>query len=308
MEDKKRVLVAGDIMIDNYVYVTSNRIASEAKIPVWDVVKQERRLGGAANVAHNLKILGVNDVEVYLSGIVDERDRKIIENIGINTILCSSGSTMRKDRFVDDNMKYVLRCDNFKSFDQNRIDVFKRMLSFFLSAEIHKFDAIIFSDYDKGTLNAQIVDLIVKSCSPGFIVVDSKRLDLSMFKGSLVLKINEFEYSRQVSKAPYVNVESLFTNVVVTKGKDGAELRQMLKSIKDSHKNVVSANDERYITLTENFPSLSVATSDVTGCGDTHTAAMTFSLLAHDDLRMAIRFANECSRKVVQKFGTSVPT
>jgi len=299
-ENVKRVLVVGDVMVDRYFYVGSTRQAPEAPIPVWDKIEHENRLGGAANVAHNLKALGGEDIEVFLAGIVENEAKKMIGKIGINTILCAGFDTMYKDRYVDKNtMKIVFRCDNIKEFHRQSLETFELSLRHFL--EGHQFDAVIFSDYNKGSIGKNIVDLV--SPHAKLKVVDSKRLDLSIYRGMDILKVNEMEYGSQGSCSAYPYVEGLFEHVVVTKGAKGAELRQAEKGQEVAQEGVVNL---KYVVHSENFPSISVQAKDVTGCGDTHTAAMTFSLLKNSDVRMAVKFANECARNVVQKFGTSV--
>lgn len=294
MDEPKKILVVGDVMVDKYIYAMTSRQAPEAPIPVWDEVAHELRLGGAANVANNLKALGGEEVEVFLAGIVGLTDRKMISRAGINTILCSGTETMYKTRYIDaHSKKHMFRVDNIRTFSSDSKRQFVRSLRHFLRG--HKFDAIIFSDYDKETINPEVMELV--NPVAGLAVVDSKRVDLSMYRGAQLLKINEHEYATQLSRGPYLNVESLFDYVVVTHGAKGAELRQ--------HE-VTKSDEKRYMVHSENFPVESVKVQDVTGCGDTHTAAMTFSLLKNQDVRLAVRFANACSRNVVQKFGTSV--
>lgn len=311
MEDKKRILVVGDIMVDRYTYVFSERVAPEAPIPVWDKVEHENRLGGAANVAHNLVALGGDEVEVYLAGIADAPAKRMFSRLGIDTVLCSGAETMYKDRFVDkQTMSYLFRCDNMRKFSAEGKSSFRKCMDILSRGLL--FDAVIFSDYDKGTIDNEIVQLAAQQSmltNQALVVVDSKRIDLSIFKGSHVLKVNESEYSTQVSHGPYRCVEELFRAVVVTKGSKGAELRQAVKSVVDNRTNVpvvIDSNENTYIVNSEEFPTIAVNARDVTGCGDTHTAALTFSLLKNDDIRLAVKFANECARNVVQKFGTSV--
>lgn len=292
---KKSILVIGDIMVDRYTYVQTQRNAPEAKIPVWDTVTEEDRPGGAANVALNLLALGSDEVEVFLAGIADKKDVQMLSRRGINTYLCHGYETMVKHRFVNkDTSEYLFRSDNFQKFSQQSVELFEKALDHFIPG--HKFDAVVFSDYDKGTLTKDMYVQVALGRTD-LVVVDSKRVDLSMYAGSQVLKVNEEEYSRQVSKGPYTSVESLFDYVVVTKGKNGSELRQQERS---------KSNDKMYVNHVEQFPVISVNAKDVTGCGDTHTAAMTFALLKSKDIRMAVKFGNACARNVVQKFGTSV--
>lgn len=297
----KKVLVVGDVMVDRYTFVSTDRIAPEAPIPVWDEVRTEQRLGGAANVAHNLKSLGP-EIEVYLAGIVEmKRNLPLLQGAGIDVItLCTHGSTMLKHRYVDEkSLRYLFRADSFKKFPEKDVTFFEEMLSHFLPEK--RFDAVIFSDYDKGTITDKVVRL-ARACSD-LVIVDSKRLDLSMYQNSKILKVNEHEYARQGLCSAYPYVEMLFENVVVTKGARGAELRQSEMVNDPAVSNGVV--NLRYKIHTEQFPVSSVNAKDVTGCGDTHTAAMAFSLLVNKDIRLAIKFANACAQSVVQKFGTS---
>jgi len=295
MPNKKKILVVGDVMIDRYVHVKTERQAPEAPIPVWDEVSVEHRLGGAANVAHNVAALGGDEVEVFLAGLVEPKYKKMISSFGINTILCTGEETMIKNRYVDENMKYLLRADNIKKFTKKTFYGLHKCLEHFLPG--HEFDAVVYSDYDKGTIDEKVVELIRKITNPKIVTVDSKCTDLSMYRGSTILKINEFEHANQISKAPYKSVEQLFKYVVVTHGSKGSELRENVAQY---------GTDRSYATTAEMFVGESVKATDVTGCGDTHAAALTFSLVKNSDVRLAVKFANACARNVVQKFGTSV--
>jgi D-beta-D-heptose 7-phosphate kinase/D-beta-D-heptose 1-phosphate adenosyltransferase len=271
------------------------RIAPEAPMPVWDEVRTEIRLGGAANVAHNIKSIGKDEVDVFLAGIVGggENETQMVRSCGIVSDMCTGRTTMLKHRYVElGTLKYLLRCDNIRKFPEDDVEFFEILLKNYLWERT--FDAVIISDYDKGTVTDDVVKL---AKSVGTVIVDSKRKDLRMFQGTTVMKLNEQEYSAQVSNKDYANFERFFDYVVVTRGSEGAELRQC---------EVTKSNDRRYIVHAEKFPVEPVLANDVTGCGDTHTAAMTFSLLKNGDMRNAIRFANACARDVVQKFGTSV--
>lgn len=295
MKNNMRILVVGDIILDRYIKVTSDRMAPESNIKVWDKYYDYYKLGGAANVANNIKTLDKN-INVFLCGIVASEHRKLIEKSGINVSFCVGNETMQKDRFVHGD-KYVFRYDNFKKFTILSVECLCERFEKFIKSQ--RFDAIVFSDYDKGTIKDSIINNIKNySC---LTVVDSKRLNLSMYRGMDLLKLNELEYSRQISHAPYDSVESLFRNVVVTKGKHGAQLRILNNNVDEDCKGVIK---RIYKIDTEDFLVKEEKVKDVTGCGDTHTAAMTVSLLKEKDIRLAIKFANVCAGKVVVKFGT----
>lgn len=300
-----KILVVGDIMLDHYINVKSDRRAEEADIPVWDELKQEFRLGGAANVAHNLKYIGKDDVDVHLAGIcgssvVSQR----LKELEVRSERVNGNETMVKRRFVA-NDQIIFRHDNFKKFSEDEVEFFEMMINYQAG---QSFDAVIFSDYDKGTLTDRVVG-ILKKAAP-FVVVDSKRYDLRMFEGCDVLKVNSSEYSTQVSNKNYENENfvGLFKNVVVTRGSQGADLIQGELTLYGDPVRIDGMFTGRsYTNTTEHFPGELVISNDPTGCGDTHTAAMTYTYLRTQDIRSAVRFANFAAAQVVQKFGTSVP-
>lgn len=148
-----------------------------------------------------------------------------LRNNDITKYTLTVNQTMLKTRYVDVNTnKYLLRCDNIKKFSEE----YARQLEMALTRDsgILPFDVVVFSDYDKGTITQPIVEFFKKKAKK--IIVDSKRRDLSMYDRCNVLKVNEHEYSNQVSdpEKPYTWVEELFDYCVITKGASGAELRQ----------------------------------------------------------------------------------
>lgn len=298
-----RVLVVGDIMLDAYTYVSTERMAEEAQIPVWDVISsstitqwphQDRRLGGAGNVALNVKKI-FPDASVYLMGLGDGSLQVIARENGINTDYVIGSRAMVKQRFVQ-NGKIIARLDYLQKFSDGDVRFFEMMVC----GCAEKFDVVIFSDYDKGTLTDKIIKIFL-SVAP-IVAVDSKRLDLTPFTGATVLKVNSKEFTAQQSSQKYYNVVSLFKHVVVTRGKHGADLISCEK-FADSDGLVVSS----YKNNTEHFPTIPQKEVDVTGCGDTHTAALAIELFRTGDIRSAVRFANVKAAQVVQMLGTSAP-
>lgn len=289
---KFKVLVVGDIMIDRYVYVETTRRAQEASIPVWDEIRTEYRLGGAANVAANLKSIGGDEVDVTLAGI-SSSDGIVGDLFDIANLksLCSGYRDMIKTRYVDTNGKYLFRHDSMKNFPSESIERFGDLFSLLKHGSCH--DAVIVSDYDKGTITPRVASFL--GAYP-IRFVDSKRKDLRIFKGFDVLKVNEQEYSTQVSNKDYECFESLFNFCVVTRGEKGAELRQYDSGM---------SKEKQYVVHSEEFKIDKVKSVDVTGCGDTHTAAMLFAYLKTQDIRLGVKFANQCAKIKVQQFGTT---
>ncbi len=296
---RKNVLVVGDVMVDEYVKVYQTRRAPEAPIPVWDEIgSMESRAGGAANVLKNIRAIGGEQFDVSLVGLADFADFRFMADLlqfdGNSQFYCSGTQTMRKRRFVNPAGEYVFRHDNIKKFKQEDTESLCGWLEKILPKD--HFDAVVFSDYDKGSIDNNIVRIVRERNPKAFTVVDSKRADLSLYSGMDVLKINEHEYAVQVASDKYVSVESLFKSVIVTKGQKGASLIQFERGSRPSE----------YKLNEEKFPTQAVPPVDVTGCGDTHTSALVVSMLMTKDLRASIKFANRCATDVVQKFGTSL--
>jgi bifunctional ADP-heptose synthase (sugar kinase/adenylyltransferase) len=298
----KKILVIGDIMVDRYVYLRGSRCAPESKLPVWDVVKVEERPGGAANVAANVRAMTPPDWNVTICGLggvsIDGVKRACL-------VIPPIPDSMYKTRYIEnDSMAHLLRVDNYKRFRHEDVTKLARTLQ--RSLDRDTYDAVIVSDYDKGTVVAEMMDLIKHI---PLKVVDSKRLDLRIFSGFDILKVNNDEYAAQGSVSYYHNVESMFGCVVVTKGADGAELRVNAPDLCQKHSPWITPGAiAKYGTHVAKFGVQSVDNViDITGAGDTHTAAMTVSLLSGADIYQAIHFANRKARNVVSKFGTSTP-
>jgi len=287
----KNVLVIGDAMIDRYHYVSTERSAQEADIPVCDLLESEDRLGGATNVAANIKSLDA-DILVTFTGIADGCLRSLLLKDGIEPV-CAYGEPIIKTRIVNCGT-IIARVDNKKRFSTQRSNLLEELCD---KVDFNRFDVIVISDYDKGTLSDSLIRKLVSS--KAITIVDSKRYDLSPYKGTNFLNINEIEYSAQASSKEYLCVESLFDNVIVTRGKKPTLLLQ----------HEPTGNSSSYITHREEFPIDAVSEVDVTGCGDTHTAAFVAGLLRDMlDIRNAVRYANQCASIAVTKQGTTKVT
>jgi len=234
------VLVIGDACVDTYVYGTVDRISPEAPVPVF-VPKREVVLDGmAGNVAKNLEALRCSVSFLH-------------------------GKTSQKQRLIDERSKQqLLRID---------IDAISDPIVF--DTDIPSvYDAIVVSDYNKGTIDYQLVEELIKTNIPVF--VDTKMTDLERFQGAWV-KINELEYSK---------IKSECTGLIVTRGAKGASV---------IHHDIECS-------------ALKVEVSDVTGAGDTFLAALTVGYLNSKDIETAVKFAIQASAVTVQHVGVYAPS
>lgn len=288
----KKLLVVGDIITDRYTRVSTIRKAQEADIPVYEKCLPDACIpGGAANVALNAGALSCGEFQVDLSGITADVELHECDFVNWKTLVW--GDSITKHRFVDNTKESILfRLDNKRKFANKEIELFEKQ---FLDCDLSQYSMIIISDYDKGTVTEKVIQHI--KLSGVKTIVDSKRYDLTPFSGFYALNINHDEYAIQVSNKNYTTIESLFDFVIVTLGAEGAELRQYEKFRSDCF---------MYTVHTEKFPVKAVSVVDVTGCGDTFTAALAIGLMRDfEDIRNATRFANTCASLAVQKFGTT---
>jgi D-beta-D-heptose 7-phosphate kinase/D-beta-D-heptose 1-phosphate adenosyltransferase len=235
------ILLIGDDCLDVYQYGTVDRISPEAPVPVFKFSYEQTKPGMAANVKENLEALGCK--VTFLS----------------NGVSC-------KTRLIDIKSKQqIVRIDD---------DVECTPLKF--ATEIPKgYDAIVISDYNKGTISYEVVEEIRKDYK-GPIFVDTKKTDLRRFDGCFV-KINQLEYSKIIS-------ETFSHKLIVTLGSEGA-----------MHNGKV-------------YDAPSVEVVDVTGAGDTFLSALTFGYLKYRSIDEAIKLAIKASAITVQHMGVYAPS
>jgi len=239
-QTRYRILLVGDDCIDVYQYGNVNRISPEAPVPVFTFSHEERKPGMAGNVANNLEALGC-DVN-YLHG-----------------------ETSTKTRLIDIRSKQqIVRVDN---------DILSQPLEF-VSEIPDVYDAVVVSDYDKGTISYELIEELIALSIPIFI--DTKKTDLERLQGAWV-KINELEYSK---------IKSECSGLIVTLGSKGAIV---------PHHNL-------------SFPAPKVEVSDVCGAGDTFLAALVSEYLARQDITSAIEYAIKAASVTVQHLGVYAPT
>jgi len=290
-----KVLVIGDVMIDKYIHGNCSKISPEAPVPVLNYKNEISKLGGAANVAYNLKNLGA---KVELLGIAGQ-DRASHE---LESILDSkkikyqiekvkSACTIQKVRYCANNHQ-LIRVDHEDSFEFHD----KSTLFDSYAQSILDKDVIILSDYAKGTLTNSL-DLIKRANSLNIpVIVDPKGLDFSKYKGSFALTPNLHEYEAIVgicksdediyNKGKAMLKDLNLSSLIITRGSDGM-------TIIDSKGNI------------NNIKALALDVIDVTGAGDTVISVLAASIGSGLSIMESAKIANHAASIVVQTFGTS---
>ncbi len=190
------ILVIGDVMIDSYLWGKVERISPEAPVPIVAVNKREDRLGGAANVALNIQSLGANPIICSVIGNDQKADTFIEllknQNLSDEGIIKSKNRiTTIKSRFIGNNVQ-LLRVDEEvdDNISKEEIDILFFRIKELL--ETKKINAIIFEDYDKGVIQAELIEKVVtlaKSLNI-FVTVDPKKRCFSEYKNISLFKPN----------------------------------------------------------------------------------------------------------------------
>lgn len=189
-----KVLVLGDVMLDSYFFGKVDRISPEAPVPVVAVQRKENRLGGAANVALNLKALGAEPILCSVTG--KDEDGKLFRKLLRKHKIDDSGIiesliriTTVKTRVIGNNHQ-ILRVDHESILPLNQTEekLFLQMVAKLLPSA----DVVIFEDYDKGLLTANNISAIIELATKQKIptVVDPKKLNFMSYKGATLFKPN----------------------------------------------------------------------------------------------------------------------
>lgn len=300
------LLVVGDVMLDKYYEGDSCRISPEAPVPVVNVNKVEYRPGGAANVALNAAMLGA---KVTLIGIVgkDDGGEKIKQALGSLNVECHFSQyeqfeTITKLRVLSRNQQ-LIRLDFEQSFEEldktELIQQYKDCLE--------KADAIVFSDYAKGTLSdiASMIASAKRIDKP--IIVDPKGTDYSKYAGATVITPNlkefhmvagESESDQDMHKrALELCRKHNFVSLLLTRSERGMTLY--------AGSGYEQADLSAQVT---HFPAIAKEVFDVTGAGDTVVSSLSCAIATGANLAFASSLANHAASIVVSKLGTSSVT
>ena len=289
-----RVLVVGDAMLDRYWFGAVERISPEAPVPVVRIGREEERLGGAANVALNVKVLGARATLLSVVG-ADEpaaRLRRLLEAQDIAALLGNDAAlqTIVKLRIIG-RAQQLLRVD-FESLPNH--EVLASMVGDFERA-LPAHDAVLFSDYGKGGLLhiARMIEAARRLDKP--VLVDPKGSDYSRYAGATVITPNQAELAQVIGawsspqqleqRAEQLRGELGLSGLLLTRSEDGMSL--------------FDADGHVYV------PAEAREVFDVTGAGDTVIATLATLLACGLGLREAMPMANRAGSIVVGKFGTA---
>ncbi len=295
----KKILVIGDLMVDEYIWGKVSRISPEAPIPVVDVEKDEFKPGGAANVILNLTSLGA---KVYSAGVVgdDGAAHKLLKYLKKNKVNIESividkkRPTTIKTRVIAHSQQ-VVRIDREKriSVSQNIIDKIIDKIK----KNIKNVDAIIFSDYGKGVITEELVKFVVKNAKTNIINADPKPKNIKIFKDVTLISPNK----KEAQEATGVHIEN---------ENDIDKAAEQLKEITNAKAILLTRGEEGMTLYFENqkchIPTVAREVYDVTGAGDTVISVITLALTTGANFKDSAYLSNIAAGKVVAEIGVAV--
>ncbi len=299
---RAHLLVVGDLMLDRFIWGEVERISPEAPVPVLRVTSESSRLGGAANVIHNIQSLGGR---VTACGVVgrEPSGKRLLEGlreIGISTagVIPETGfQTIQKSRIIArPRNQQIVRLDR-ENHGEIRKDVLQKIRNF-VERKAGQFDGIVISDYGKGVIHAELLKLIPALVQEKSLVcvVDPKKENFARYQKATLVTPNKEEAS-QASGIDIRDEGSLAEAgkrllemwraqaVLITRGPEGMSLFRPDREV-------------------QHFPTEPRDMFDVTGAGDTVVAACALALASDASYEEAATIANLAAGLVGDEVGT----
>ncbi len=295
----KKVAVIGDLMLDKYVWGSVSRISPEAPVPVLEVDSESARLGGAANVANNIKALGAQPIPFGIVGgdAAGDELRRILSEMDLpqaGIITDSERPTTVKTRVIAHN-QHVVRMDY-----ETRRDIGSKLVGAVmdaLKAMNSELDAILLEDYNKGMLTKELLPLVIQFARKHdkVVSVDPKQSNFFEYRNVTVFKPNrkEAEGALGVPAGTDQQAESA-----------ARELKRRLNC-----ENVLLTRGEKGMTLIDeeggvlHFPTKARQVADVSGAGDTVISTLTVALVSGATTKEAAAIANHAGGLVCGEVG-----
>ena len=297
---QENILILGDIFLDIFEITEVLKISPERPVPVLKKIKNKKVLGGASNVANNIKSIG--GTPFLISKMANDKTYKEIKNllkqnqIKSKIVTNKSYSSSVKRRIIENNHQFC-RIDNEEIkllLNSDEKKIFK-----YIKKNINKFNALILSDYSKGFLTKNLLKKTINlfRSHKKKVFTDPKKKDLEFYKGSNFIcpNMNEFNHFLEFEKINNnrkQSISKLFKKsnsdaFIITKGSRGIS--------------VIFKNKKKIDIFQE-----SVNIYDVTGAGDTFISFLSYLLTNDIDIINSLKIASKACIKIVQKKHTSV--
>lgn len=306
---KKKILVIGDVMIDSYLWGKVERISPEAPVPIVAVNKRENRLGGAANVARNIKALGAMPIMCSVIGN-DLKANEFIElcqQEGLPTEgLYKSNDRITTTKFrIIGNNAHLLRVDEEYTAD---ITVSESNALFdIISGLIDKYqiDALIFQDYNKGVLVSGIIQKVIKLANDNSIpsIVDPKKKNFESFQNVTLFKPNLKELKEGLNREINHENSTELEAAVGLLHKD-QNIQILLTTLSDAGVFISQRKSENNFESCL-LPAHKRSIADVSGAGDTVVSVASLCLVCGMEIRDIAAISNLAGGIVCEEVGVA---
>lgn len=303
------IVVAGDLILDHYIWGKVDRISPEAPVVVVKVTEESKRPGGAGNVANNLVSLGA---KVAICGVVgdDENGRALLSMFG-DAGVDTEGILVDRTRPTSVKTRVIAHAQQVVRVDREETHVlspaYAEGVSGVLRSKFREAKGIIISDYGKGTMCAPVFDCIRSGYEQGFlgfgkvpVLIDPKMRNFSLYSRATVIKPNRSE-AQEASSIPIANRQQAIEAAKVLLQKWNCEM--VLITLGEEGMALVSTAGGKEVEAIES-DTLAREVYDVSGAGDTVSAVFLLALAVNASLRDAAWLANIAAGIVVREIGT----
>ena len=297
----KKILVVGDVMLDEFLFGEVSRISPEAPVPVVEILKETFRLGGAANVAQNIRALGGHPVLLGIVGDDSESEKILAElrsqQMETRGLLHSAKRKTTKKTRIIAGPQQVCRAD--REDRRPLADEEERQIGRAVEDWINRCDGVVVSDYAKGLISPPVFRKVASACKQHkkFLIVDPKIKNFSFYRDATVITPNhaEAEIAAQLDICDDTSLaragERLLQitraqAILITRGKNGMSLFERGKKAR-------------------HLATMAMEVFDVTGAGDSVVATLALAVASGASLADAADVANHAAGIVVGKLGTA---
>ncbi|KAB1066310.1 D-glycero-beta-D-manno-heptose-7-phosphate kinase [Salibacter halophilus] len=297
-----KAIVIGDVMIDSYYWGKTDRISPEAPVPVVSVQKKENRLGGAANVARNIKAL---DAEVFLCTVIgDDEGGNTFESLMKDENMPVDGLIKDEKRPTTIKTRVISHHQQMLRIDEETVSPIDRKINKKLIDRIQSIidrediDVVIFEDYDKGLITPNLIKQVITFCREHGVpvTVDPKKKNFKAYKHATLFKPNLKELREGLKiELPEVNKESLDKAIALLNEK--IEVDQALITLSERGVYINTAQGSKII------PAHIRNIADVSGAGDTVIAVASLCLALGMEPEFTAQLANLAGGLVCEQIG-----
>ena len=298
-----KVAVIGDVMLDTYWWGKVDRISPEAPVPIVAVSKREERIGGAGNVALNIRALGAFVSVISVVGKDAEADqlKKLLQGSNINTDYLVSSTeriTTNKIRIIGRNQQ-MMRLDAEITHAVSKKDEDALISSFERYIQKEKPAVAILEDYNKGVLSETVIEKIISLCKANniLIAVDPKRKNFFAYKHADIFKPNLHEAKEGLNIISDEVTNELLGNIHKALHE---QLQHRISLITLSEKGVFFQTDKTQAIIPTHIRSI----ADVSGAGDTVIAVASVVYAATGNVHLMAEIANIAGGLVCEEVGT----